>query len=80
MRNNDSSNNSGLISLISKTNIWNIFKISFSWKWLTPIVYVVLSNYHPEKVPDMDLIKYFKNLVIVLEYFQMCQWNTALWV
>ena len=32
----------GLISLISKTNISNVFEISFSWKWLTPIVYVVL--------------------------------------
>ena len=31
-----------LISLISKTNISNIFEISFSWKWLTPIVYVAL--------------------------------------
>ena len=31
----------GLISLISKTNISNISEISFSWKWLTPIVFAV---------------------------------------
>ena len=26
-----------------------------------------------------DYIKYFKNFGIVLEYFQLGQWNTALW-
>ena len=31
----------GLISIISKTNISNISEISFSWKWLTPIVFAV---------------------------------------
>ena len=56
-----------------------------------------LSIYHPEKVPDMDLmcpiviekpnqtgwtilflLSNFKTLGIVLECFQVCQWNTAL--
>ena len=32
----------GLISIISKTNISNISEISFSWKWLAPIVLAVL--------------------------------------
>ena len=31
----------GLISLISKTSISNISEISYSWKWLTPIVFAV---------------------------------------
>ena len=26
-----------------------------------------------------DKVKYFKNFEIVLEYFQVCQWNIALW-
>ena len=42
---------------MSKTNISNISEISFSWKWLTPIVLLYeLSNDHLEKVPDMDLM------------------------
>ena len=77
------------LKLVSVENDWRLFYLLYQ-----------LFNYHPEKVPDMNLmwpiviqkpnqsmdmiknyfrIKYFKNLGIVLEQFQVCQWNIALW-
>ena len=36
-------------------------------------------KYEPDKKYFSDKAKCFKNFEIVLEYFQVCHWNTALW-
>ena len=36
-------------------------------------------RYEHDKKYFSDKVKYLKNFEIVLEYFQVCQWNTPLW-
>ena len=36
-------------------------------------------KYEDDEKYFSDKVKYLKNFEIVLEYFQACQWSTALW-
>ena len=61
-----------IIQLLSTKGAWYGFNV--------PNRYLITQTkkYEHDRKYFLDKIKYLKNFEIILEYFQVCQWNTAL--
>ena len=61
-----------IIQLLSRKGAWYAFNV--------PNRYLITQTkkYEHDKKYFSDKVKYLKNFETVLEYFQVCQWNTAL--